>query len=119
MIRDDVVLKLNDKRIAAFSVYLPMMMGDSQKPAIDAAKKLENAGIQSFWDGERELGKAYAKIVELPKGRNIAWDICFVYGPDAVWGVNPPKPVFWMHQLAVDAKCLDGGKFRAAVKKGT
>ncbi|MCC6403543.1 MAG: hypothetical protein IT207_05990 [Fimbriimonadaceae bacterium] len=117
MIRDDVVLKLKDKRLAAFSVYIPMVPGDSDKPAVEAAKRLEKAGIKSFWDGKRELGKAYASIVTLPKGRTIAWDIYFVYGPDAVWGRTPPKPVYWMHQLAVDDKCLDGTKFRVAVKK--
>jgi len=32
-----------------------------------------------------------------------AWDVWFLYGPDAKWeGDIPPKPLFWMHQLHGD-----------------
>lgn len=116
MIRD-IVTKPKDKRLAAFSVYIPMVPGDSSGPAVEAAKKLEGTGIEPFWDGDRSLGRAFAQTVRLPAGRPVAWDIYFVYGPDAVWGRTPPKPGFWMHQLANDERCLDPAKFRSAVEK--
>ena len=117
VIRDQVHLKLKDKRLATFAVYIPMVPGDAKGPAEEAAKHMQKAGIRSYWDGERKLGAAYGKVVKLPENKTMAWDVYFVYGPDAVWGETPPKPAFWMHQLGMDARCLDPDKFREAVKK--
>src|SRR5579862_276842 len=94
-----------------------MLINDGKAPAAEAAKKMADAGIPAFWDGKRELGLAYGQTVTLPQGKKTAWDVYFVYGPDAVWGETPPKPVFWMHQLADDAQCLDPAKFKAAIEK--
>jgi hypothetical protein len=117
VIRDQVHLKLKDKRLATFSVFIPMVPGDGKGPAEDSAKGLQKAGIRSYWDGERKVGSAYGKIVKLPGGKTMAWDVYFVYGPNAVWGATPPKPVYWMHQLGDDERCLDPEKLRLAVKK--
>jgi len=117
VIRDQVHLKLNDKRLATFSVFIPMVLGDGKTSAEESAKAMKKAGIPSYWDGRRQLGKAYGKVVELPTGKKLAWDIYFVYGPEAVWGGTPPKPAYWMHQLGSDERCLDADKFRAAVEK--
>lgn len=116
VIRDEVVLKVKDKRLATYSVFLPMVAGDSAANALEPAKGMKIAGIPSFWDGDQVLGRAFAKVVELPKGRKIAWDIYFIYGPDVVWGDAPPKPTYRMHQLAEDERCLDADKFREAVQ---
>ncbi|MGI8924152.1 MAG: hypothetical protein ACR2HJ_08975 [Fimbriimonadales bacterium] len=117
MIRDQVHLKLKDKRLATFSVFIPMVLGDKKAPAEESAKKMKRAGISSYWDGGLKLGRAYGKVVELPEAKTLAWDVYFVYGPDAVWGEAPPKPAYWMHQLGSDERCLDPDKFREAVKK--
>lgn len=37
-----------------------------------------------FWDQERETGSWYAEQGFYPFGR-IAWDIFFLYGPEATW----------------------------------
>ncbi|MGE0000546.1 MAG: hypothetical protein AB7F50_07480 [Fimbriimonadaceae bacterium] len=117
MIRDGVVLKLNDKRLAAFTVYLPMVPGDSLKAATERAEKHREAGIDSFWDGGKVLANAFGKAVALPGGRETAWDVYFVYDASTEWGESPPAPKFWMHQLGQDDRRLDGGKFREAVQK--
>jgi len=112
----DIVTTLKDKRLAAFSVYIPMLIGDSKSPALESAKNMKDAGIASFWDGDRSLGKAYGQTVTLPEGKKTAWDIYSIYGPDAIWDKTPPKPVFWMHQLGLDDRRLDPERFRAAVE---
>ncbi|MBA3726521.1 MAG: hypothetical protein H0W86_08720 [Armatimonadetes bacterium] len=117
MIRDQVHLKLKDKRLATFSVFIPMVPGDGHASAEESAKPMKKAGIASYWDGGRQLGEAYGKVVELPMGKTMAWDVYFVYGPDAVWGETPPKPAYWMHQLGSDERCLDPDKFREAVER--
>ena len=116
MIRADVVEKLHSSRVQAFSVFIPMVPGDSSGPAEGSASKLKEAGIASFWDGKRDLGRQFVNVVTLPGKRKVAWDIYFLFGPDAVWDDQPPKPVFWMHQLANDERCLDGAKFRDRVQ---
>lgn len=118
MIRDEVILKLKGKPLSTFSVFLPMVDGDSAAPAEQAARGLAKHGVKSYWDGERKLGAAYAKVFGNPDGLQVAWDVYFVYGPNAIWGKTPPKPDFYMHQLKEnDALCLDGPKFRQAVEK--
>ena len=112
MIRDDVVGKINDPRLVAISVFIPMLSGDSVDAARDSAGKLKKVGIDSFWDGKRDLGKEFGEAVMLPRGLKVAWDAYFIFGPDAKWQDRAPKPVFWMHQLANDDRFLDGDKFR-------
>lgn len=118
MIRDIVILKLKDKRLAAFSVFIPMVAGDSAMASEEPAKGLRKAGIASYWDGDRKLGSAYAKAFKNPFGIRIAWDVYFLYGPDAVWGEAPPLPGFFMHQMKEDdPRCLDPERFREETKK--
>ncbi len=116
MIRN-IAASFKDKRLATFAVFIPMLLSDHEKPPIESAKKLTEAGLQSYWDGGRSLGKAYGKTVKLPMGKKVAWDVYFLYGPDAVWKTGPPVPVFWMHQLGTDDRFLDANKFRAAVEE--
>ena len=118
MIRDEVVIKLRGEPLSTFSVFIPMVGSDAKAPAEKAASELAKHGVKSYWDGDRKLGTAYAKLFGNPEGLKVAWDVYFVYGPDAVWGEGPPKPAFYMHQLkADDPLCLDGPKFRQAVEK--
>jgi hypothetical protein len=117
VIREEVLARLNDKRLAAFCVFVPMVKDDSRGAASEAAGRLKEAGVVSYWDGERELARAIARVVALPKGNTTAWDVYFVYDAGTDWGEAPPAPKFWMHQLAEDERLLDGEKFRAAVQK--
>jgi hypothetical protein len=40
-----------------------------------------------FWDGEQAIGQWFAKEVEGYEG--IAWDVYYLYGPDATWESVP------------------------------
>jgi hypothetical protein len=39
--------------------------------------------VMHFWDGEAEIGQWFAEQVEGYRG--IAWDVYYLYGPDATW----------------------------------
>ncbi len=117
LIRTEVVGKLKSTSVEAFAVFIPMLPADGKAQAIEGSQKMASLGIHSFWDGNRSLGNAFGETVKLPNGNKTAWDVYFVYGPDAAWEKTPPKPSFWMHQLAEDDRCLDPSKFRNAVEK--
>ena len=43
-----------------------------------------------FWDGEQAIGQWFAKEVDGYDGT--AWDVYYLYGPDATWE-NVPAPL--------------------------
>lgn len=116
VVASEILAKEKDSRLAVLNVWIPMLPTDKREAAVTAGKKLGDKRVAQFWDGERELGEAYAKIVKLPKGNKVAWDIYFVYSPDAEWGDAPPAPKYWMHQLGNDDRCLDGAKLLRSVQ---
>lgn len=70
-----------------------------------------------FWDADKSLGNALGKVVTLPRGRTLAWDVYFVFDANAQWRSVPPQPADWMHQLGVDERTLDGGRVKQSVTK--
>jgi len=48
---------------------------------------MPDARVQHFWDSQREAAQWFAKHVDGYEG--IAWDVYYLYGPDAVWEVVP------------------------------
>ena len=57
-----------------------------------------------FWDGQAVLTAGYPSVLGFPNlsyGLQRAWDVYFIFGPQAKWtGTRPPKPDFWMHQTS-------------------
>ena len=43
--------------------------------------------VTHFWDGDAEIGQWFAKQVDGYEG--IAWDVYYLYGPDATWETDP------------------------------
>jgi hypothetical protein len=44
--------------------------------------------VRHFWDGHRLLGAHFAKVTGAEAGA-VAWDVFFLYAPDASWGDQP------------------------------
>ena len=78
VIRDEVANKLNDMRLKVFSVFLPMLASDNKAEAITAALGRLKDGYRSYWDGDKKLGAAYAKVMQAPAELPVAWDIYFL-----------------------------------------
>jgi hypothetical protein len=62
-----------------------MLAGDANPEVADL---LVDDRARHYWDGERKLGRAVARLVGQGGGTS-AWDIFLVYGPDASWGDEP------------------------------
>ena len=48
---------------------------------------MPDARVMHFWDGEQAVGEWFAREVDGYEG--IAWDIYYLYGPDATWETVP------------------------------
>ena len=118
MVSDNVLAKIPSENLAVHVVWTPVLQTDNFEEAKDAYHLFPDERSRFYWDGAQDLGLAYGRTVELPRGRELAWDIYFVFGPDVEWGETVPMPTDWNHQLGMDDRHLeDGAKLREAVEK--
>jgi hypothetical protein len=62
-----------------------------------ATSEVPDARASHYWDGASILTQHYRRTLGFNEP---AWDVYFLYGPDAAWtGDQPPAPTYWMHQL--------------------
>jgi hypothetical protein len=92
-----------------------MIMTDFERTVQDATKLFPDERVIHYWDGEKRLGGAYKPVLELDQ---TVWDVYLLYPPDAEWKEQPPKPIFWMHQLGVEqGQDLNGETLAGEVRK--
>jgi hypothetical protein len=85
--------------LAGFVVWVPMLGGTAGNVS-DAATLSPDPRVKHYWDASNDLGTAYERI--LPVAGGPAWDVYMLFAPGVVWeGSEPPRPSFWMHQLAI------------------
>lgn len=106
MVTKNVLSQISADNLAVHVVWTPVLPADNYKAATTAHKYVPDERATYYWDGDQNLGMAYGSVLDLPRGRRLAWDIYFVYGPDAVWGDTLPVPAVWNHQLGMDDRSL-------------
>lgn len=119
VVQKQALAKTDSSNLKVYVVWINRFPGDSLKAAEAATQLVSDKRARHFWDGTGALGKLYGNAVKLPQGKKFAWDIYFVFGPQAEWKADPPLPAFWMHQLGgpeTDNQ-LDGVKFRDAIAR--
>ncbi|HLY63726.1 MAG TPA: hypothetical protein VKV95_23545 [Terriglobia bacterium] len=89
--------------------------------AQDEKDTLPDRRATQYVDVDGSLSKSYARVINLPSSLP-AWDVYFVFGPDASWpegqGSKPPAPTYWMHQLGRAGppdQILDAGRLNTYV----
>ena len=75
-----------DADIVVYAIWFNMLLTDSRS-RWDASLITDDRVIH-FWDQPKETGRYYAQQGLYPFG-SVAWDIFFLYGPDASWEENP------------------------------
>ncbi len=109
--------KIASDDLSIHVVWTPVLSSDDFESTSTAKKLIQDARAVHYWDGEQSLGLAYGKVVRLPRGRELAWDIYFAFGPDVVWEDEVPPPTAWAHQLGMDERHLeDGTRLRQALE---
>ena len=71
--------------LRVYAVWLPMLGGDRREAWNGTT--MPDARVMHFWDADLELGQWFAKEVDGYDG--VAWDIYYLYGPDATWETIP------------------------------
>ena len=94
---------------------MPVLQSDNASAGKKAEPLLPDPRVVHYWDDDNSLGKLYGRSLTLPRGRQLAWDIYFVYAPGVRWDDEPPPPTEWMHQLGTDERHLSGGKLRKTI----
>ena len=78
----------SSEQLRVYTVWLPMLAGDAREEWNGTT--MPDARVTHFWDGELQIGAWFAK--HLAGYNGVAWDIYYLYGPDAVWE-NVPLPL--------------------------
>ena len=112
---DNVLKQVESEDLAVFAVWMPILGSDNAEAGKKAEPLLPDPRVIHYWDSDSSIGKLYGRQLTLPRGRQLAWDIYFVFAPGIRWEDEPPAPTAWMHQLGRDERSLEGGKLRATI----
>lgn len=109
-IQQALFAKEPDPKLVGFVIWVPMLNGKASNVP-DAMKLAQDPRVHHYWDQTNDLGIAFQQLLPIATGP--AWDVYMLYAPGAVWnGRQPPRPLFWMHQLAItNAPHLDPAVF--------
>jgi hypothetical protein len=91
--------------------------GGQEKDVAEATATFPDPRAHHFWDGAGWTVEHFKGVLDIDVD---AWDLYLLYGPDARWdGPEPPKPMFWMHQLRFvdNGPLLDANVFGEHVQR--
>ena len=79
-----------------YIVWIDILRSDDRYSAYLRSTEFDDPRVTYMWDRYKLTGVEWQDALDV---NNLAWDVYFLYGPDAAWGAAPAKPGFWMHQL--------------------
>ncbi len=111
----EVLKQVDSDDLSVFAVWMPVLGSDNAAAARGAESLLPDDRVTHYWDDDNSLGKLYGRLLTLPRGRQLAWDVYFLYAPGISWEEEPPRPTRWMHQLGGDERQLNGETLRGTI----
>ena len=117
MVHDSVLKQVESNDLSVLAVWMPVPGSDNAEEGKKAEPLLADPRVTHYWDADKSLGNLYGRQLTLPRGRQLAWDIYFVYAPGVSWEDAPPAPTARMHQLDLDERHLDGDTLRGTILK--
>lgn len=79
--QNQVLAQTPSPKLRVYAVWLPMLGGDAREEW--NGNTMPDPRVMHFWDGETVVGQWFAAEVDGYPG--IAWDVYYLYGPDATW----------------------------------
>ena len=117
MVQENLLNWIDSDKLRVHVVWTPVLSGDSREVVERSQLIIYDERATHYWDGEQHLGQLYGEIIELPIGRDLAWDIYFVFDEGVEWRSRAPSPVAWAHQLAMDERHLrDGDRLKTSIE---
>ena len=83
--QSQIVEKYPSDSLRVYAVWVPMLWSDSRQ--MWDGRTMPDPRVLHFWDGDFVVGNWFAKEVEGWNGT--AWDVYYLYGPDANWDTIP------------------------------
>ncbi len=117
VVQGEVLKRSKGKPLAVFVVWMRVLGGDRPEEVRFARQRIADKRAKHYWDDAAWAGRAYKKVVSVPKDRDTAMDSFLLYSSKARWEKSPPRPAFWMHQWARDGRWLDGPRMLAQIEK--
>jgi len=118
VVQENVLEKIDSDQLSVHVVWTPVLPGDTRVSVDKARQIFPGEHVTQYWDSDQSLGKTYGKVVKLPQGRSLAWDIYFAFDRESQWKEKVPKPDDWAHQLGRDERALrNGDKLRQSVER--
>ena len=95
--------------LAVYVVWMPVLSRDDAEASVEAQVLVPDGRATHFWSPDQNLGIIFGEKVELPAGRELAWDIYFTFEPGVEWKNQLPTPFDFAHQLGDDDRYLGDG----------
>ena len=109
MVQKEVLDEVADENLRLHIVWAPVLRNDDRDAALESQHLFDDSRVSHYWDEDLDLGLAYGRAVPLPPGRDLAWDIYFVFDRGTSWEGRVPAPAEVSHQLGRDDRYLDDG----------
>lgn len=87
--QNQLLAQYSSEQLRVYAVWLPMLWSDAR--VTWNGKTLPDTRVIHFWDGDLQVGGWFAKRVDGFEG--VAWDVYYLYGPDATWETVPSRLV--------------------------
>lgn len=71
--------------LQVYAIWLPMLWSDARETW--SGITMPDNRVKHFWDSNTLIGEWFAEEVEGYRG--IAWDVYYLFGPDATWDQIP------------------------------
>lgn len=90
-------------------MWIDILQSDDKYSAYLRSTEFDDPRVSYYWDRYKRTGAEWQEVIDID---NVAWDIYFLYGPDASWQDLPSYPEFFMNQIGLPEDVsprLDGG----------
>jgi hypothetical protein len=99
-----------------YVIWDPVFGGSFDSEAKKLSRSFPDNRVGYYKDPDSLAGNLWERVLKTE--RELAWDVYLLYGADAQWEKEPPKPDFWMHQLfgVTNAPLFNTEKFTEELK---
>jgi hypothetical protein len=90
-VQEEILAKNLSPTLRVYAVWLPMVWSDTRRAWESSV--LADPRVIHFWDEQRTTGQWFAEHTAvspwLQGYRGVAWDMYYLYGPEARWDLTP------------------------------